>query len=133
MSYVLNGFFGKNVSVNDICTTYVNQHKDEDGIWDDKYNPYRNGVLVEDLQPLMDAYFTTVDFTSYKDAIDAGYPVMTDVKSNVDGPVHNVLVVGYNLDWDVIYMDPAFGRIMRSDFSDLLDDYHYVITGVKNK
>ena len=95
------------------------------------YFIYTDGVPKEIVPDLVEHFFNTTDYTSYKDAIDKGFTVMTNMPSTFDGSPHNILIVGYQDNGRYIYMDPELGEwnvVKESYFS---KNYNLVITGVK--
>ncbi|GGH25237.1 hypothetical protein GCM10011418_33710 [Sphingobacterium alkalisoli] len=87
------------------------------------------GVSGSDIEPLIKYYFKTGNFTSYRDAIDAGHPVFTVIPISNGG--HGVLVIGYNTgSGQVIYMDPMQGTTDRNTPSLFLQQYNFVL--IKN-
>ncbi len=91
-----------------------------------------DGVELQYLRPLVNMHFETTVFCNYKNAIDKGYVVMTDISSSMSNSAHNVLVVGYKADSrTLIYMDPEKGRLQESDQYYLGQNYNIVITSCK--
>lgn len=56
---------------------------------------------------------------------------MTDISTSQQGIVHNVLVVGYQKDGRLIYMDPERGHWCTTKETSLKQDYKIVITNKK--
>ena len=90
-----------------------------------------NGLYTKDVIPFTESYFNTVPFESYKKAIDDGYPVMVNYMTE-DSLKHNILIIGYRNNDDLIYIDSNKGYTMIADSSYLsTGDYKIVITGKK--
>lgn len=72
------------------------------------------------------------DGTTYKDAftIDKGYIIMTAVASEMENSAHNVAIIGYHTNGNLIYMDPEYGHWREAPVSSF-GLYGYVISGVK--
>ncbi len=72
------------------------------------------------------------DGTTYKDAftIDKGYIIMTAVASEMGNSAHNVAIIGYHTNGNLIYMDPEYGHWREAPVSSF-GLYAYVISGVK--
>ncbi len=92
------------------------------------HNVFRDGVLLSDIPNLIATFFTTTAFTSFTAAIDAGYTVMTDLYVD-DNNGHNVVIVGYQEDGDLIYMDPETGDLREGSADDFNKNYAIPITG----
>ncbi len=122
MEYIDNKVFGGN----------TNQ-----GIYDlhhiQKYSGslYEKGIQLSHIERFMSDFFTTQKFTSYSEAINKGYTVMTDISTSQEGVVHNVLVVGYQQDGNLVYMDPERGYWCTAKETAFKQDYKIVITGKK--
>ncbi len=72
------------------------------------------------------------DGTTYKDAftIDKGYIIMTAVASEMGNSAHNVAIIGYHTNGNLIYMDSEYGHWREAPVSSF-GLYAYVISGVK--
>jgi hypothetical protein len=69
-------------------------------------NPWITGIASGNVSALVNYFFHTGTFSTFQNAIDSGYPIMTVL----DGIAHNVVVVGYN-STNLIYMDPVSGQL----------------------
>lgn len=81
------------------------------------------GLTVGQTTVLANALFKTHEFTSYKDAIDAGQVIMT----NVGG--HSVVIVGYCRD-TFSYMDPEVGYLQAATEEQFGSFYNIPISGL---
>ncbi|MDR1347651.1 MAG: hypothetical protein LBJ63_04355 [Prevotellaceae bacterium] len=106
MAYIEEIICGANFDMGKYLWDYARDYK----VW-----LYETGMPTEHIQPFIDKYFVSGNFTSWQAAIDAGRVVFTDVPSNVSGSSHAVLVVGYGADGSLIYMDPEEGSLIRAD------------------
>ena len=100
------------------------------------YEKYRENVVTEGvglkrINDLVEHFFRTKEFVSYKDAIDNKKVVMTDVPSTISNSSHNCVIIGYQSDGKYIYMDPEKGELYVADESYFLENYKIVITGIK--
>ncbi len=90
------------------------------------------GVHTDSVKSFTESYFNTVPFESHKKAIDNGYPIMVNYLTE-DSLKHNVLIIGYRNNGDLIYIDSNKGYTMTADSSYLsTGDYKIVITGTKH-
>lgn len=94
-------------------------------------NVTTDGVALEHVEPLVKHFFNTTSYSSYKNAIDKGHVVMTDITSSLSGSVHNVLVLGYQSSNDFVYMDPEEGSWYSVADSYFLKHYNIELTGNK--
>jgi hypothetical protein len=122
MEYVDNKVFNGKLNQGDLLQYYYTQH----GL-----NIYNIGVDLDKIDGLVDCFFRTTDFLTYRSAIDAGYVVMTDIYSSISNSTHNILIVGYRSGRNLIYMDPEKGEWNVVSESSLVKNYNIVITGVK--
>jgi len=94
---------------------------------------YVNGVDSRNINPFVNHFFKTSGFTSFNDAVNSGYPVMTDMFVSQQGNMintHNVLVIGYNSgSGNLIYMDPASGGASTGALSLFKTSYAIPLTG----
>ncbi|WP_455586326.1 C39 family peptidase [Bacteroides sp.] len=100
------------------------------------YNTYgrsiaNDGVSGTHIEDLVNHFFTTSPFEGYKEAIDKGYVVMTDIREGTSTEAHNILVIGYKSNGDLIYMDPAKGYWMETASFYIKGDYKICIKGEK--
>ncbi len=100
------------------------------------YEKYRENVVTEGvglkrINDLVEHFFRTKEFVSYKDAIDNKKVVMTDVPSTISNSSHNCVIIGYQSDGKYIYMDPEKGELYVADESYFLENYKIVIAGIK--
>ena len=122
MEYVDNKVFNGELNQGDLLQYYYTQH----GL-----NIYNVGVDLDKIDGLVDCFFRTTDFLTYRSAIDAGYVVMTDIYRSISNSTHNILIVGYRSGSNLIYMDPEKGEWNVVSESSLVKNYNIVITGVK--
>ena len=100
------------------------------------------GVPLSDISGFINHFFNTTILNpagNVQGAINAGYPIMIDVFSHMDGPgtavYHSVVITGYD-PADVskmFYLDPGTGRTHQSSATTLFANTHYAIpiTGCK--
>ncbi len=91
------------------------------------------GLRTSNIPIFTDAYFNTITFSGtdyllYRNAIDRGYTVMTDIPGSPNS--HSILIIGYEGS-DLIYMEPADGTQKKIAPSQLVGNYNKVITGKK--
>lgn len=91
----------------------------------------RDGVSISDIDSFTKRHFETSPFESFKHSIDNGEVVMTDVGSEISDSRHNVVVVGYSEDGNLIYMDPEKGTMQEADPNYISGDYKISISGNK--
>lgn len=91
-----------------------------------------NGMHIEKIAGFVDKFFTTVpaDNITFVEAINNGYIIMTTIKSEMEQSAHNIAVIGYHTNGNLIYMDPEYGCWREAPVS-ALGLYAYVISGVK--
>ncbi len=92
-------------------------------------NVYEVGVPLENISTLINTFFNTAPFLSYIDSINSGYPVMTDTYSGTE--YHNVVIVGYQDDGDLIYMNPESGYLEEAPAGEFNLNYAIPIISVK--
>lgn len=56
---------------------------------------------------------------------------MTDMPSSIPNSTHNIIIVGYKANGDLIYMDPEKGYCYSVNQSYIKESYKIVIKGVK--
>lgn len=94
-------------------------------------NVITSGVDLKDIKPFVEHFFNTTSYSSYKKAVDNGHVVMTDITSSIPNSAHNVLVLGYQLNNDFVYMDPEKGSWYSVADSYFLKHYNIELTGIK--
>lgn len=94
-------------------------------------NVVTNGVDLEDIKPFVEHFFDTTSYSSYKNAVDKGHVVMTDITSSISSSAHNVLVLGYQSSNDFVYMDPEKGSWYSVADSYFLKHYNIELIGIK--
>lgn len=123
MEYANNKVFGGTVNEGAYILYYTQTYNS---------NPLIDGVSLDYIEPFVTHFFKTQTFTTYKSAIDAKHPVMTDVNSQIESSAHNVLCVGYNSNTGAaIYMDPELACMYSVNAGYFLQDYNIVLTGIK--
>ena len=87
-----------------------------------------NGMQVGNIPGFIDIIFTTVpaDNITITEAIDKGYIIMTVVAAEL----HNVAIIGYHTNGNLIYMDSDYGHWREAPVS-AFGIYAFVITGIK--
>ena len=90
----------------------------------------KEGVLAVNIPSFVSNYFNTGTFTSYQNAINAGHVVLTDIPTG-QSYSHCVVVVGYRITGDLIYMDPERGVLMECKASFPLGNIKIRISGNK--
>lgn len=91
-----------------------------------------NGMNLENLSDFIDRFFATepADNLTVSEAIDKGYIIMTAVASEMENSAHNVAIIGYHTNGELIYMDPEYGCWREAPASEF-GLYAYVISGLK--
>lgn len=89
------------------------------------------GVSIDNIDSFTNRHFDTSPFDSFQKSIDKGEVVMTDIPSDQKSSVHNVVVVGYTDDGNLIYMDPEKGALQEGNPSYISGDYKISISGNK--
>lgn len=89
------------------------------------------GVSIDNIDSFTNRHFDTSPFDSFQKSIDKGEVVMTDIPSDQENSVHNVVVVGYTDDGNLIYMDPEKGALQEGNPSYISGDYKISISGNK--
>ena len=92
----------------------------------------KNGINMGNIPAFIDRLFTTVpaDNITIIEAIDRGYIIMTAVASEMGNSAHNVAIIGYHTNGNLIYMDSEYGHWREAPVSSF-GLYAYVISGVK--
>ena len=119
----ISEILGKKISENDISKELAQTYNTI--VW-------RDGVNLSDRGPLINTFFNTQPFSNFIDAIDAGLLVTTvTYATSPSGSGHNVVVVGYQSDGDLIYMNPSTGILEEAPtaYFSIMDAI--VITSVK--
>lgn len=124
MQYIDNDFFGGSKDEN----VFMNAYHDMTGQW-----VVLSGVNLSYMPQFVDKFFTTTNIMNYPFEIDSGYVVMTDIPSTMENSAHSIVVVGYQANGDLIYMDPEIGEFNVVNKSYLRQDYIIVVTGIKRK
>ena len=57
--------------------------------------------------------------------------IMTDIPSSIPNSTHNIIIVGYKANGDLIYMNPEKGYCYSVNQSYIKESYKIVIKGVK--
>ncbi|MCD7900669.1 MAG: C39 family peptidase [Bacteroides sp.] len=96
-----------------------------------KINVLTSGVNSNHISAFVNQFFNTASMTSWKDAIDSGNLIMTNVPSNQANSTHNVVVIGYDASGNYIYMDPEEGKLQNAPNSHFTKTYQFNITGRK--
>ncbi len=90
------------------------------------------GVKSSHVAGLINYFFTPISNISLTEAIDKGYPVMIGYKTGERDIItgeeigHNIVVVGYQANGDLIYMDPSTGDLMERPSSEIKPKIVYV-------
>lgn len=97
------------------------------------YNKYIaiDGVDLLNIDEFVKHFFKTTQSISFPNAIDQGYVIMTNIKSNIKNSSHNVVIVGYKNNGEYIYMDPEKGCLYSAYEDYFLKTYTFIITGKK--
>ena len=75
-----------------------------------KINIYKDGIVgFDQVKELVSNFFDTTTFSDYKTVINKGYVIMTDIPSSIPNSTHNIIIVGYKANGDLIYMNPEKG------------------------
>lgn len=118
-----------------------------------KGNIKKDGVLGSEIESFVKDFFDTTPFSNFKNAIDNGHMVMVPIKAEVNPIVayiyyklngtpppvegHNVIVIGYNSESELIIMDPLSGGQRTISSSEILTNsqqqyiYTIEIEGIK--
>jgi hypothetical protein len=119
---LINHIFGGNINEGAFILYYLQAFN---------INVHIDGVNLAHISTLVNQFFHTTNFTNYQQAIDNGHIVITDIASNEPISSHNVAIVGYQNDGDLIYMDPARGYLQVASPTTFVSNYVIVITGNK--
>lgn len=122
MEYANNKVFGGSTNEG----TYMLYYMQTYGV-----NVVTDGVSLENIRPFVSHFFNVTTFKTYKDAISSKHVVMTDIPSSVPNSRHNILVLGYQPDLALIYMDPEKGSWYTVAESYFSKDYDIELTGIK--
>ncbi len=101
MEYIDNKGFKGLRNEGDFVLYYLEKHNQD---------VYTSGVELKHIDGLVEHFFYTRNFVSFKDAIDRKKVVMTNVPSTISNSSHNCVIVGYQSDGKYIYMDPEKGE-----------------------
>ncbi|OUO21455.1 hypothetical protein [Bacteroides sp. An322] len=97
-----------------------------------KINIYKDGIVgFDQVKELVSNFFDTTTFSDYKTVINKGYVIMTDIPSSILNSTHNIIIVGYKANGDLIYMNPEKGYCYSVNQSYIKGSYKIVIKGVK--
>ena len=100
----VNRLFGIDINdglyINDYATVYGGYPVDI----------FLKGAQAENVEGFAKRYFTLDPFVDYRDAIDKGCVVMTDIPTSQNYN-HCIVVVGYHPNGRLIYMDPEVGAL----------------------
>lgn len=122
MEYVDNKVFGGSANEGKYILGYLQKYKGD---------VLNNGVSLKNIESFVKDYFETESFENYKTAIKNGNVVMTDIVSPLTGTIHNILILGYQVNGNLIYMDPEEGMLKTMRGSYVGVHYNIVITGNK--
>lgn len=122
MEYANNKVFGGSTNEGTYMLYYMQTYGD---------NVLTDGVTLENIRPFVSHFFNVTTFKTYKDAISSKHVVMTDIPSSLAGSRHNILVLGYQPDLALIYMDPEKGSWYTVAESYISKDYDIELTGIK--
>lgn len=95
-----------------VFETYVQAYATRYGY--ERNYAFNNGIKLEHMDDFIGSYFDTGNFTSFVNAINSNYTVLTDIRSS--GGLF-VTVVGYRIGVgtyklvDLIYLDPQTGKL----------------------
>lgn len=122
MEYADNNVFGGSTNEGTYILYYMQTYKS---------NVITDGVSLENIQPFVSHFFNVTTFKTYKGAISSKHVVMTDIPSSIPNSRHNILVLGYQPDSAIIYMDPEKGSWYTVAESYFSKDYDIELTGIK--
>lgn len=122
MEYINQEVCGGNINEGVYILDYLNTYK--------IYIP-EMGVSIENLEPFLSRHFNVLTFSSFSHAIDNGQVIMTDIQSTIENLSHNVLVIGYKINGQLIYMDPEKGFLQQAHASYFKQNYAHPIDGCK--
>ncbi|MCM1141428.1 MAG: hypothetical protein NC453_22900 [Muribaculum sp.] len=123
MEYANNKVFGGNTNEGSYILYYMQTYGK---------NVVTDGVSLENIVPFVSHFFNVSSFKTYTGAISAKHVVMTDIPSSIASSRHNILVLGYQPDEALIYMDPEKGCWYTVAESYISKDYNIELTGIKN-
>lgn len=98
---------------------------------DTYFNTETGGVELSLLADFVGENFELNPFSDFKSSIDRGDVVMVDIPSEMANSAHNVLVIGYHTNGDLIYMDPEVGHWREAPESFFLGDYYFSISNLE--
>lgn len=122
MEYANNKVFGGSTNEGTYILYYLQTYGE---------NVLTSGVSLKNIKPFVKHFFKTASYSSYKNAVDNGHVVMTDITSSIPSSAHNVLVLGYQSSDDFVYMDPEKGSWYSVTDSYFLKHYNIELTGIK--
>lgn len=108
MEYINNEFCNGSTTEGDYILDYYKTY----GV-----NVVRDGVGLNTIKPFLSRHFKVKTYNGFSNAVDKGWCIMTDMKSNIPDSSHNVLVIGYKTDGKLIYMNPETGYLMEAHVS----------------
>jgi len=122
MEYINHEICNGNINEGTYITDYLNT-----------YNSFvfRDGVSLNNLNSFVSRHFNTSLFSSFSNSINNGQVVMTDIASSIPNSSHNVLVIGYQGNGNLIYMNPEKGSLQQADISKFNQNYAIPITNCK--
>ena len=123
MEYINNNIFGDDANQGEYDLYALQMFK---------INIYKDGIVgFDQVKELVSNFFDTTTFSDYKTVINKGYVIMTDIPSSIPNSTHNIIIVGYKANGDLIYMDPEKGYCYSVNQSYIKESYKIVIKGVK--
>ena len=94
-------------------------------------NLQKSSAIQNNSITLLSVIIAITTFSDYKTVINKGYVIMTDIPSSIPNSTHNIIIVGYKANGDLIYMNPEKGYCYSVNQSYIKGSYKIVIKGVK--
>ena len=91
-------------------------------------NEFGFDLTVAQLDSYMNQYFNVQEPYPLTEAIDDGNVIMTNIPSDIPGSTHNVVIIGYSPDGELVYMDPQRGYIWTAPSDEFSWTYAYIIS-----
>ncbi|MBQ8224541.1 MAG: hypothetical protein IJZ86_04230 [Bacteroides sp.] len=122
MEFINNQIYGKDVNQGTYDLYYMQTYGEV---------PSESGIKLEHIYSYVEHFFQTKTFSDYQTAIEKGYTIMSDVRGTEGIDTHAILVIGYQENGDIIYMDPNAGEAQVADDSYIVGNFNIVVSGVK--
>ncbi|MFV0592935.1 MAG: hypothetical protein ACK5M7_16265 [Draconibacterium sp.] len=120
MGYITNEYCDGDVNYGFYILDYVQHYGGTQFSFD--------GVSPMNVSNFTNRHFETTGFVGYQNAIDNGHIMMAGIPTTTPGIGHNVAIVGYKSNGDLIYMDPEVGYFQDRPASFFASNASYVMT-----